>query len=491
MPYLENGSLATLLARRGPLTPPRAIQYIEQAASALDYAHAHGIVHRDVKPSNLLLHPDGRILLADFGIAHMRSTSGTSSASGVHLFKSPHGGDGDLTRAGQAMGTPSYMAPEQVRGDEVTGAADIYALGIVAYMLLTGKTPFGSGDIATVLRRQLSEPPKSIRALRADIPQRVEDAIFWALEKDPAARPARAGAFARALREAGRSLPSGETAAVKAGAQSWSRFERRTLASAPGRIPSGQRSALGTFPPTLSPADGIGLGGDDDSPSDNTPALGLHHSADDDGALARDEATVFDVAAAAAQRAAIPQWPTQQRQQHTHSALGGLRLVALALVALVFIVVGALVAVNALGQAGTGKANAPISGNAPNATTNTPVPTVTPRPTATKPPMVTNALRLSTTSVSLSCRRRTRTVTLKNSSSSSVDWYAQLSDNNGESPVLVSPDQGSLAPGDSTTIYITDNNLPDPYDGSIQFIPSDSSAGRTATLRYSTPGCGG
>jgi len=204
MPYLVDGSLATLLARQGPLTVPQAIIYLEQAAAALDYAHQAGIVHRDVKPSNLLLHPDGRLLLADFGVAR--------------TLQSPP--EASLTVSGMTMGTPEYMAPEQVRGERVGSASDVYALGIVAYTLLAGHTPFEAPALAqigspgfsdeqretrAILARQLNEPPPPLRTERAGISPRLEEAIFWALAKDPADRPPSAGAFVRAARDGSRS----------------------------------------------------------------------------------------------------------------------------------------------------------------------------------------------------------------------------------------------------------------------------------------------
>ena len=200
MPYLPDGSLATRLKRQGPFSLSQTMAYVEQVASALDYAHARGIIHRDVKPSNMLVHPDGRVLLADFGIAHLLHVP--------ELISEPALGQGGtrsttaLTQASSTIGTPEFMAPEQVRGDMLTPAIDQYALGIATYAMLVGQTPFGGGDVTAVLLRQLGSPPPPLRRRRPEIPARVEEVIFWALAKDPADRPATASQFARALRAA-------------------------------------------------------------------------------------------------------------------------------------------------------------------------------------------------------------------------------------------------------------------------------------------------
>ena len=195
MPYLPDGSLADLLAREGPLPVERAVAYVEQVAAALDYAHQHGIIHRDVKPSNVLLHPDGRLLLSDFGIARPLDQRDLPGASQAGM-----GSDGALTMAGSALGTPDFMAPEQILGKPVGPAADVYALGSLAYTLLAGHTPFGGSDTQQTLARQLREPPQPLRLDRPDIPARVEESVFWALAKDPSQRPPSAGALAQALR---------------------------------------------------------------------------------------------------------------------------------------------------------------------------------------------------------------------------------------------------------------------------------------------------
>src|SRR5947209_1521454 len=122
MPYLAGGTLRDVLAQRGALPLQEALIYIEQAAAALDYAHAHGVIHRDLKPSNFLLYPDGRLLLADFGIARIMQHNGKASLM-------------TLTNTGTILGTPDYMAPEMIRGGQVDHRTDIYELGIVLFQM--------------------------------------------------------------------------------------------------------------------------------------------------------------------------------------------------------------------------------------------------------------------------------------------------------------------------------------------------------------------
>ena len=198
MPYFPEGSLATWLEKQGPLSLTQTVQVVEQVAAALDYAHARGIIHRDVKPANMLIHPDGRVMLGDFGIARpLHQPDQTTQLA-------PELGDKEskasLTQAGTAMGTPEYMAPEQVRMETLSPATDVYALGIATYELLGGRTPFEGGDVPTVLQSHVTLPPPPLRALRPELPPQVEEIIFWALAKDPADRPATAGQFAQALR---------------------------------------------------------------------------------------------------------------------------------------------------------------------------------------------------------------------------------------------------------------------------------------------------
>jgi len=185
MPLIEERSLRARLDRERQLTIPEALRIAEQVAGALDYAHRCGVVHRDVKPENILLH-EGAPLVTDFGIA-MALTSAT--------------GD-QLTRTGVAMGTPAYMSPEQAAGAAVVDArTDVYALGCVLFEMIAGEPPFTAPTVATLLSRKLTETPRLLHRARAGVPDRVSAAVAKALARVPADRFPTAAAFADALRE--------------------------------------------------------------------------------------------------------------------------------------------------------------------------------------------------------------------------------------------------------------------------------------------------
>lgn len=177
--YLQN------LALRGRwIGRQDIVSIISQLASALDVAHAAGIVHRDVKPNNALWNMSGALVLTDFGIArHMLTERGQ-------------------LRTAWVIGTPGYLSPEQARGLPGTQASDIYALGIVAYELIAGRVPFTGSTPATVIRQHIEELPPPLRTLRPQVLPAVEEVVQRALAKDPAERFASAGEFSRALRRA-------------------------------------------------------------------------------------------------------------------------------------------------------------------------------------------------------------------------------------------------------------------------------------------------
>jgi serine/threonine-protein kinase len=180
MAYVEGEPLSHRIAAAGRLGAAETMSLVAQAADALEPVHAAGIVHRDVKPANLLVQPDGTVTLVDFGVAH--DTASTR-----------------LTGTNMVLGTALYMAPEQVSGQPVSAATDIYALGAVAYHCLAGEPPFGGGTALEIAAHHLHEEPPP---LPDDVPAAVRAVVERALAKDPAARYASAAAFAAAARAA-------------------------------------------------------------------------------------------------------------------------------------------------------------------------------------------------------------------------------------------------------------------------------------------------
>jgi serine/threonine-protein kinase len=174
MELVEGQSLAQVVAERGALPPEEVRSIIAQAALALQVAHTAGVVHRDVKPANIMLTPAGLVKLTDFGIARVAAGSG-------------------LTRTGEVLGTPHYLSPEQAQGEAATASSDIYALGVVGHELLTGQRPFqGESLVATALAHVNQPAPE----LPESVPQPLRGALMATLAKDPADRPATAGELA-------------------------------------------------------------------------------------------------------------------------------------------------------------------------------------------------------------------------------------------------------------------------------------------------------
>jgi eukaryotic-like serine/threonine-protein kinase len=180
MEHLGGGSLEQKLREEGAQPAPRALKWLEQAARALDNAHAQGVVHRDVKPGNLLLDGDGNVHVADFGIA---TAVGTDS----------------LTQTGTIIGTAGYLSPEQAQGARATPASDVYALGVVGFELLTGERPFQSESTTAEAAAHVHAPVPPISERNPNLPREL-DAIFeMALAKDPSERYESCGAFVSEL----------------------------------------------------------------------------------------------------------------------------------------------------------------------------------------------------------------------------------------------------------------------------------------------------
>ncbi|HEY7350482.1 MAG TPA: serine/threonine-protein kinase [Ktedonobacterales bacterium] len=183
LPYLAGGTLATrLTAQRGPLPLNEVARYLSEVSSALDYAHGLGVVHRDIKPGNILLDAQGQPYLADFSIARLLGQSRTN-----------------LTQPGQVLGTLEYLSPEQAGGEEATSASDIYSLGVVVYELVTGRVPFQRKSFDELFKKHAQEPPPPPRTIRPELPEAAEAVIVMALAKRPEDRFASAGAFAQAF----------------------------------------------------------------------------------------------------------------------------------------------------------------------------------------------------------------------------------------------------------------------------------------------------
>jgi hypothetical protein len=178
MELVDGQPLSTVLGRRGKLTPTETMSLVAQAAEALAAAHAEGLVHRDVKPANLLLRPDGRVKVTDFGIVRAADTS-------------------TITHDGSVLGTVAYMSPEQVRGQKATAASDLYSLGVVAYECLSGSRPYMAGESIAVALAHLHDP---VPPLPTEVPNGVQQLVLRMLSKDPADRPDSAAAVADTAR---------------------------------------------------------------------------------------------------------------------------------------------------------------------------------------------------------------------------------------------------------------------------------------------------
>jgi len=183
MEHVEGESCAELLRDHGPLPPEVVVDICGQACRGLDYAHRNGVVHRDVKPGNLLRNPEGVVKLADFGIAKAAE-------------------DSDITRVGSVIGTAAYLSPEQARGEPAGPSADLYALGVVAYQLATGRLPYQGASLTDLARQQEAGPPTDLHRVQAGFPPALSAAVSRALHRDPSGRYASAGEMETALVQA-------------------------------------------------------------------------------------------------------------------------------------------------------------------------------------------------------------------------------------------------------------------------------------------------
>jgi serine/threonine-protein kinase len=182
MEYVDGQSCAEILRDRGPLVPRDAVDILGQACRGLDYAHRNGVVHRDVKPGNLLRNTDGVVKLADFGIAKAAEQS-------------------DITKVGSVLGTAAYLSPEQTRGEPAEPGSDLYALGVVAYQLLAARLPYEAASLTDLARLQEAGPPPRLDEINRDIPAALADAVARALARRRAQRFADAAEMEDARRD--------------------------------------------------------------------------------------------------------------------------------------------------------------------------------------------------------------------------------------------------------------------------------------------------
>ena len=193
MEYVDGHSCAELLRDRGTLAPDEAVEILAQSCRGLDYAHRHGVVHRDVKPGNLMRSRDGMVKLADFGIAKAAEQS-------------------DITKVGSVLGTAAYLAPEQARGEPAGPASDMYALGVVAYQLMAGRLPYDAASLTDLARLQESGPPPRLDEIEPGVPAALGAAVARALHRDPGQRYSDASEMETALRDGLRGRPPAGTA---------------------------------------------------------------------------------------------------------------------------------------------------------------------------------------------------------------------------------------------------------------------------------------
>lgn len=269
MELVEGTTLRELLDERKWLEPGQAVTIIAEVADALETAHQGGVVHRDVKPANILLSPDGRVLVADFGIAKA---------------------GGDLTTTNTTLGTAKYLAPEQVEGKAVDARTDVYALAVVLYETVCGRPPFSAETEAATALARLHQDPMRPRNVRAGVPKPIEDVLLRALQRDPDDRFSSAAEFRAALLAAGRGAATAPPLTINApgtgtaDATVATDIPRRTDHTPPGAPPTFVRTERGWLVPTvlivsialaliiggvfLAGGGNVpGIGGDDDAPS--------------------------------------------------------------------------------------------------------------------------------------------------------------------------------------------------------------------------------
>jgi hypothetical protein len=199
MEYVEGESLSQILRARGRLPVGEAVEIVSQACEGLEYAHRHSLIHRDVKPGNLLINPDGLVKLADFGIAKAAE-------------------DSRITQIGSVLGTAAYLSPERAKGQEATVSTDVYSIGVVLYQALAGRVPYETGSLTELALRQQEGDPEPLALVNPDVGPELSRAVARSLVADPAERYASARDMRVAIQEALRGRDSAATMALEAAA---------------------------------------------------------------------------------------------------------------------------------------------------------------------------------------------------------------------------------------------------------------------------------
>ncbi len=232
MEYIEGSSCAEILRDDGWVDVDEAVSIIEQACEGLHYAHRHGVVHRDVKPGNLLRAREGEVKLADFGIAKATEQS-------------------SITQVGSVLGTAAYLAPEQARGEEAGPRADLYALGVVTYQLISGRLPYEATSLTELALKQQREVPVTLDTLVAGVNSELGEAVAVALALDPRDRYETAREMGRAISDGARGIPPAEH---PAGARGSHATQATSLLTSPGGHTAAHSPAVTPRRPRPGPA---------------------------------------------------------------------------------------------------------------------------------------------------------------------------------------------------------------------------------------------
>jgi serine/threonine protein kinase len=256
MEFIEGRSLREAIQKEGPFSATRAISIALQVAASLSDAHAHSIVHRDLKPDNVMLQDRGRqkdvVRVLDFGIAKLRDDNRATQQA--------------MTQAGDMLGTPQYMAPEQIRGEKIDGRTDVYALGCMVYEMVTARLPFEAATIMAMLSKHLVENvvPPSQRRPDLAIPPAIDQLVLHAMAKDPAARPATMDQLAELLQAVLAQLPADPNRSagmsVQQGIPTPVAPSSFSPAMPPPTTPPPLAAAADTFPPPMTPPPGMPSG---------------------------------------------------------------------------------------------------------------------------------------------------------------------------------------------------------------------------------------